>query len=165
MSPVIDLFPEDLAKSPLPQQDLNLLSHLLKDPGPFLQAFKWKLILKQPVVTVTCKEPALCPNIWPQRQNNCPPQGWQTGYSQAPWITTSNGKHSGPTQVGVRKSSGFCVISSYFQLPISIAIQTARPRAHNGNIKENPISLSFSFCYFPLHVFHSWVSLFSLPHS
>lgn len=64
-------------------------------------------------------------------------------YSRAPWITTSLGKHCGPSQVGVRKSSGFCVISSYFQLPISIAIQTARPTAHNGNRNGKPISLSF----------------------
>lgn len=68
-------------------------------------------------------------------------------------------KRSGPTQVGVRKSSGFCVISSYFQLPISIAIQTARPMAHNGNIKGKPISLPLSG--FSLYVFHSWVSLFT----
>lgn len=36
-------------------------------------------------------------------------------------------KRRGLTQVGVKKSSGFCVIFSYFQLPISIAIQSAQP--------------------------------------
>lgn len=86
-------------------------------------------------------ELALFLTILLQRQNNRPPKDWQTGYFQGPWITSSHGKCYGPTQVGVRKSSGFCVISSYFQLPISIAIQTARPMAHNGNRKGEPIAL------------------------
>lgn len=83
---------------------------------------------------------------------------------RAPMNNNETTESCGLIHVGVRKSSGFCVISSYFQLPISIAIQPARPTAHNRSGNGRPSSLSTIFLFLSFTLL-SFSSLLTLSHS